>query len=65
VRFVCYPAGRYDVRVEAAVHAAGYAGATTEVPGTASASSPAYALPRIRVDGGESPATLLAALRAS
>jgi peptidoglycan/xylan/chitin deacetylase (PgdA/CDA1 family) len=62
VRFFCYPAGRYDARVEAAVRAAGYAGATTEVPGIASATSPPYALPRIRVDGGESPATLLAAL---
>jgi peptidoglycan/xylan/chitin deacetylase (PgdA/CDA1 family) len=65
VRFFCYPAGRFDARVEAAVRAAGYEAATTEVPGTASATSPPYALPRIRVDGGESPAALLAALGAA
>ena len=65
VRFFCYPAGRYDARVEAAVRAAGYAGATTEVPGAASAASPPYALPRIRVNGGESPAAVLAALGAA
>ena len=29
----CYPSGRYDAAVIAAVRAAGYAGATTEVPG--------------------------------
>jgi peptidoglycan/xylan/chitin deacetylase (PgdA/CDA1 family) len=62
VRFFCYPAGRYDARVEAAVRAAGYAGATTEVPGAASSASDPYALPRVRVNGGESPAAVLAAV---
>ncbi len=62
VRFFCYPAGRYDARVEAAVRAAGYAGATTEVAGAASSASDPYALPRIRVNGGEPPAAVLAAV---
>jgi peptidoglycan/xylan/chitin deacetylase (PgdA/CDA1 family) len=60
--FFCYPAGRYDARVIAAVRAAGYRGATTTEPGIARAGSPRFALPRIRVDGGESPEALLAAL---
>ena len=35
VRDFCYPAGRFDATVIAAVQAAGYAGATTEIPGYA------------------------------
>jgi peptidoglycan/xylan/chitin deacetylase (PgdA/CDA1 family) len=59
--FFCYPAGRYDPRVVAAVRAAGYEGATTELEGYARPVR-VYELPRIRVDGGETPASLLAAL---
>jgi len=44
----CYPAGRYDDAVIAAVKAAGYRGATTEDPGLASADDP-YALNRIEI----------------
>jgi peptidoglycan/xylan/chitin deacetylase (PgdA/CDA1 family) len=48
-RFFCYPAGRFDAGVMRAVRAAGYAGATTEVPGWATRRSDPYALPRVRV----------------
>jgi peptidoglycan/xylan/chitin deacetylase (PgdA/CDA1 family) len=58
----CYPAGRYDVRVEQAVRAAGYAAATTENPGRARPSDDRYALPRVRVSAGESPRALLEAI---
>lgn len=44
----CYPAGRYDDQVIAAVRAAGYVGAQAEVPGLASAPQP-FALSRIEV----------------
>src|SRR5690349_14273500 len=60
--FFCYPSGRYDARVVAAVRAAGYWGALTEDEGYGSASQP-YRLKRVRVRDGESPAALLAALR--
>ena len=44
----CYPSGRYDSTVIAAVKAAGYRGATSEVPGLATAAHP-YVLNRIEV----------------
>jgi peptidoglycan/xylan/chitin deacetylase (PgdA/CDA1 family) len=44
----CYPAGRYDDGVIAAVRAAGYVGAEAEVPGLATAAHP-YILNRIEV----------------
>lgn len=46
----CYPAGRFDPTVIAAVKAAGYAGATTEVPGYASRDRP-YELDRFEILG--------------
>jgi peptidoglycan/xylan/chitin deacetylase (PgdA/CDA1 family) len=49
VDFFCYPAGRYDAAVEAAVHAAGYRGATTTNTGIASHRGDPYAMPRVRV----------------
>ena len=49
VDFFCYPAGRYDARVVAAVRAAGYLGATTVNPGLGQPSQP-YTLNRIRID---------------
>ena len=61
--FFCYPAGRYDPRVEAAVRAAGYDAATTENEGYATAADP-FALPRVRVQYDDTPATLLARLTA-
>jgi peptidoglycan/xylan/chitin deacetylase (PgdA/CDA1 family) len=59
----CYPAGKFDATVEAAVRAAGFRAATTEVPGAAKPAGDRYALPRIRVDGGDSAATVLAHVR--
>jgi peptidoglycan/xylan/chitin deacetylase (PgdA/CDA1 family) len=44
----CYPAGRYDDTVIAAVKGAGYRGATSEVPGLATADHP-YVLNRIQI----------------
>ena len=56
--FFCYPAGRYDSRVEAAVKAAGYRAATTTQPGYASPKS-LFTLNRIRVDGADGVSGLL------
>src|SRR3954449_6521602 len=44
----CYPSGRYDDTVIAAVKAAGYRGATSEVPGLATSAHP-YVLNRIEI----------------
>jgi peptidoglycan/xylan/chitin deacetylase (PgdA/CDA1 family) len=60
-QFFCYPFGRYDARVQAAVQQAGYLAATTENEGYATASSP-FALPRVRVQDTDTPASLLARL---
>jgi peptidoglycan/xylan/chitin deacetylase (PgdA/CDA1 family) len=59
----CYPAGRFDPTVEQAVRDAGYRSATTELPGRASPSQDRFALSRIRVNAGDSPATVLARVR--
>jgi peptidoglycan/xylan/chitin deacetylase (PgdA/CDA1 family) len=48
VDFFCYPAGRYDARVVAAVRAAGYLGATTTRNGLALRGEP-FTLARLRV----------------
>ncbi len=63
VDFFCYPAGRYDAAVIAAVRRAGYKAATTTQLGLARPSSDPYTLDRVRVSGGESAASLLAELR--
>ncbi len=44
----CYPAGRFDPTVVAAVEAAGYTGATTEIPGYAERQKP-YELSRFEI----------------
>jgi peptidoglycan/xylan/chitin deacetylase (PgdA/CDA1 family) len=62
VDFFCYPAGRYDARVVAAVRAAGFLGATTTTPGLARPAQP-FTLERIRVDGGDGVAGLAAKLQ--
>lgn len=49
-RFFCYPAGRNDATVRAAVKAAGYDAATTVDPGLAARGQDPYLLPRIRVE---------------
>jgi peptidoglycan/xylan/chitin deacetylase (PgdA/CDA1 family) len=46
----CYPAGRFDGTVIAAVEAAGYTGATTEIPGYATSKAP-YELARFEILG--------------
>ena len=46
----CYPAGQFDETVIAAVEAAGYTGATTEIPGDAERDSP-YELKRFEILG--------------
>jgi len=61
----CYPAGRFDPAVEAAVHAAGYRAATTERPGAARPHDDRYALPRIRVSAGDPAAAVVSSVRAA
>jgi peptidoglycan/xylan/chitin deacetylase (PgdA/CDA1 family) len=61
VRDFCYPAGRFDQTVIAAVEAAGYAGATTEIPGYASRETP-YELARFEILGSSGVAGLAADL---
>lgn len=58
-RFFCYPAGRNDARVRAAVLRAGYVAATTTQPGIARASDDPFLLPRIRVGSATAPAELV------
>jgi peptidoglycan/xylan/chitin deacetylase (PgdA/CDA1 family) len=62
-RWFCYPSGRYDARVIAAVRAAGFVGSTTVIPGWADRTDDPYRLPRLRVLGGTSPTALLALIR--
>ena len=52
VDFFCYPSGRYNARVIAAVRRAGYLGATTTNYGVARPSD-LYTLSRIRVNGSD------------
>jgi peptidoglycan/xylan/chitin deacetylase (PgdA/CDA1 family) len=59
----CYPSGRYDPTVVAAVEAAGYAGATTQVPGFADRDRP-YELKRLEILGSSGVAGLASALAA-
>jgi peptidoglycan/xylan/chitin deacetylase (PgdA/CDA1 family) len=61
----CYPAGRFDPAVEAAVRDAGYRAATTELPGAATPGQDRFALSRIRVDAGDTAAAVLAKVRAA
>jgi peptidoglycan/xylan/chitin deacetylase (PgdA/CDA1 family) len=59
VNWFCYPSGHYDATVINAVRAAGYVGSTTVIPGWAGPANDPYRLPRLRVLGGTSPASLL------
>jgi peptidoglycan/xylan/chitin deacetylase (PgdA/CDA1 family) len=52
VDFFCYPAGRYDAHVVAAVRRAGYLGASTTTYGLARPRD-LYTLDRIRIDGSD------------
>jgi peptidoglycan/xylan/chitin deacetylase (PgdA/CDA1 family) len=62
VHFFCYPSGRYNDRVIAAVRAARYLGATTTIEGLATPDFP-YVLKRVRVNGTDTPADVLAHIR--
>lgn len=64
VNFFCYPAGRYDDAVIAAVEQAGYLAATTVNPGLAEPDESArFALNRVRVNAGVSGASLVSQLQ--
>ncbi len=63
VAHFCYPAGRFDPEVVAAVKQAGYTAATTEIPGLATKQHP-YELARIEVLGSWGVSDLAAAMRA-
>jgi peptidoglycan/xylan/chitin deacetylase (PgdA/CDA1 family) len=63
VNFFCYPAGRYDPVVVAAVQQAGYLGATTTNYGLAKPAE-LYTLSRIRVNGSDGVKGLAAKLTA-
>ena len=58
----CYPAGRFDATVIAAVKAAGYVGATTEIPGYATRDKP-YELARFEILGSSGVSGLAEDLR--
>ena len=62
VDFFCYPSGRYDARVIAAVQAAGFLGATIEGAGSASPRDGFFTLPRIRVSRSDGVSGLAAKL---
>jgi peptidoglycan/xylan/chitin deacetylase (PgdA/CDA1 family) len=63
VNFFCYPAGRYDETVIAAVQQAGYLAATTTNPGLAQPDeADAFELDRVRVNNGVTGAALVAQL---
>jgi peptidoglycan/xylan/chitin deacetylase (PgdA/CDA1 family) len=64
VDFFCYPSGRYNARVLAAVRAAGFFGGTIEGLGPASPRDGLLTLPRIRVDGSDGVSGLAAKLGA-
>jgi peptidoglycan/xylan/chitin deacetylase (PgdA/CDA1 family) len=63
VSFFCYPAGRYDDRVVAAVRAAGYLGATTTAYGLARPGD-MFTLKRVRVNRSDGVAGFVSKLRA-
>ncbi|MGZ8666252.1 MAG: polysaccharide deacetylase family protein [Solirubrobacterales bacterium] len=63
VNSFCYPSGRYDPTVIAAVRAAGYAGATTQLRGFADRERP-YELKRLEILGSGGVAGLASALSA-
>ena len=63
VNFFCYPAGRYNTQVVAAVRAAGFLGATTTHYGLAHAAD-LYTLKRVRVNGSDGINGFAAKLRA-
>jgi peptidoglycan/xylan/chitin deacetylase (PgdA/CDA1 family) len=63
VNFFCYPAGRYDAAVIAAVQTAGFLGATTTNYGLARPGD-LYTLDRVRINGSDSIAAFATKLEA-
>jgi peptidoglycan/xylan/chitin deacetylase (PgdA/CDA1 family) len=63
VRFLCYPYGRSDAAVRAAVRRAGYTGATTTHTAVARPGGDRWSLPRISVGPHVTPQRLLRRLR--
>jgi peptidoglycan/xylan/chitin deacetylase (PgdA/CDA1 family) len=61
--FFCFPYGRYDAAVQAAVRRAGYLAATTTRRAVASPDGDRFALPRISVSARTKPSTLLRRIR--
>ena len=61
----CYPAGKYDDTVIAAVEDAGYASATTVEEGLAGPADEPFTRHRIRVNGSDSGATVVANIAAA
>ncbi len=61
VKNFCYPSGRFDETVIATLKAAGYAGATTEIPGYANRGKP-YELARFEILGSRGVAGMAADL---
>jgi peptidoglycan/xylan/chitin deacetylase (PgdA/CDA1 family) len=61
----CYPAGKYDNTVVAAVEDAGYASATTVEDGLAGPGDEPFTRHRIRVNGSDSGATVVANIAAA
>jgi peptidoglycan/xylan/chitin deacetylase (PgdA/CDA1 family) len=64
VNFFCYPSGRYNDAVVTEVRRAGYLGATTTNEGFG-VPSKLFVLPRVRVNGSDTPRTLGAKLTTS
>jgi peptidoglycan/xylan/chitin deacetylase (PgdA/CDA1 family) len=58
----CYPSGRFNGAVVAAVQAAGFESATTTEPGTVHSAGDRFTWTRVRVSGGESLDQLIADL---
>lgn len=61
VDFFCYPAGRYDDRVVAAVRRAGFLGATTTLDGLADRDEP-FTLRRVRVNRSDGVAGMVSSI---
>lgn len=65
VNWFRYPQGHYDPTVIAAVRAAGFDGAMTDISGWASPARDGFLLPRVAVTGGTSPTALLSQIAAA
>lgn len=63
VETFCYPAGKYDAAAEEAVKRAGFKTATTVDPGIASPRDNQLLLPRVRVNGSDSPQAVVDRVR--